>query len=177
MPCRPFRPPSWVRLPPFWTRMLSGTPNSSVWERIRLWVRKSDRSCTTSVASALRRLPQQSGSPARRFHGTAPGRSARTRRAERFGEKHFVARDSSPAPSERGHDARQSVLQRPGLVRKDRNRDEIVARPGNEHRSAERVLLPHAGSAYRLSTQGSMTRTVERLVRRMRCCNEHGARE
>src|SRR5260370_23371373 len=175
MPCPLFRPPSWAPLPPFWTRMLSGTPNCSAWERIRLWVRKNDRSCATSVASALRRLPQQGGSPARRFHGTAPGRSSRTRRAERFGQKHFVARDSSPAPSERGHDARQSVLQRPGLVRKDRNRDEIVTRPLNEHRSAESVVLPQPCSAYRLAIRLRLARLLERPAPLSRCPNRYTA--
>src|SRR5712691_1278328 len=129
MPCRLFRPPSWAPLLPFWTPMLFGTPNSSVWERIQLWVRKSDRSCATSVASAFRRLPQQNGSPARCFHGASPGRNPRTRRAERFGKKYFVARDSSSAAAERGNGARQSLVQGRGLIRKDRYRDEIPARP------------------------------------------------
>src|SRR5216684_7503430 len=145
MPCQLFRPPSWAPLPLFWTRILSGTLNSSAWERIWLWVRKSDRSRPASVASSFRRLPQQDGSIARRFHGASPGRNPRTRWPERFGEKHSFARDSSFAPPERGNGAGQPPIQGRGLIRKGRNRNEVPARPRNEYCAAESVVLSQPG--------------------------------
>src|SRR6266849_6236810 len=147
--------------------MLSGTPNSSVWEQIRLWERKSDRSRPASVASSFRRLPQQDGSIARRFHRASPRGNPRTRGAERFGKKYSVARDSSSAPPEGGNGARQPLIQGRGLNRKDRNRDEIPTRPRNEYCAAESVVLSQPGPAYRLATQRSLARSRWRNARRM----------
>src|SRR5712671_949464 len=129
--------------------MLSGTPNSSVWGQIRLWARKSDRGPATSVPSAFRRLSEQGGSTSRSLHGTSPGRGPRTRWPERFREKHFVARDFAPPAPERRHRTRQTRVQGSGSIRKDRNGDENVARPRNEYRFAEPVVLPQPGSAHR----------------------------
>src|SRR6266849_5881905 len=132
--------------------MLSGTPNSSVWGQIPLWARKSDRGSTTSVPSAFRRLSEQGGGTARCLHGTSPGRGPRACWPKRFREKHFVARDLAPPASERRHRLRQTLVQGSGSIRKDRNRDENVARPRNEYRSAESVVLPQPGSAHRYAT-------------------------
>src|SRR6266852_302248 len=139
--------------------MLSGTPNSSVLEQIRLWERKSDRSRPASVASSFRRLPQQDGSIARRFHGAWPEGNPRTCRAERFGKKYSVARDSSSAPPERGNGAWQPLIQGRGLNRKDRNRNEVPARPRNEHRAPESVVLSQPGPAYWLAAWRSLARS------------------